>query len=241
MRAIWNECEQPTVDVWRYFKTSRFIDFLETSELYFASATQFEDKFEGCVAIQSPVYKVDPRYAEIEVTERAFFELKPLTKISCWHLAAFESDAMWKLYADFHKGVAIQSNPQLLASAIKPYRIQPEYTEEQLWGGEVRYLDMTQERLQTSMEKRFFYKHQAFAWEREYRMAISLRSAEEYGVKVPKEGIRVQTSPSDFIERIILGPHLSQAEQKSIRSAAQDAGIADRLEISTLLFNPRYI
>lgn len=100
MRAIWEDSFQPDTKIWRYFKPSRFIEFLETSELHFASANQFEDRFEGSVAIQSPHYLVDPRYAEIDGVEKAFRELKRLTKISCWHCASFESDAMWKLYAD---------------------------------------------------------------------------------------------------------------------------------------------
>ena len=241
MRAVWKDYNQPIDAIWRYFKTARFVDFLRNAELYFAAATQFEDKFEGCVAIQSPEYKIDPRYDEFEGTEKAFLALKRLTKISCWHCADFESDAMWKLYADLHKGVAVQTNPQLLATAIKPYRIKPEYAEEELWGSAVKYVDLTKVRLKGSMLDPFFYKHQAFSWEREYRLAFSLRTAEEFGVNVPDTGIKVQTKPSDFIERIILGPHLSMTEQDLIKSAAQDAGIADRLEMSTLLFRPRYI
>lgn len=81
-----------------------------TGELYFASAREFDDKFEGAVAIVSPEYKIDPRYAKTEGTEKAFEELKRLIKVSCWHRSLYESDAMWQLYADKWKGVAIQTN-----------------------------------------------------------------------------------------------------------------------------------
>ena len=56
---------------------------LSDNQIYFASANQFIDPFEGAVAVQMNAPR-DPRYAEMEPTERAFFELKRLTKISCW-------------------------------------------------------------------------------------------------------------------------------------------------------------
>ena len=73
----WNET------LWRYFSTERFLEVLNSSEMYFAAATQFEDPFEGAVAVISPEYKNDPRYEEMERYEKAFYELKRLTKISC--------------------------------------------------------------------------------------------------------------------------------------------------------------
>src|SRR4051812_44504506 len=91
--------------VWRYFKLDQFIEFINTSSLYFASARQFEDKFEGAVAVMPFGFPVDPRYAEPDNVDRAFEQLKRLTKISCWHKAVYESDAMWQLYANKKKGV----------------------------------------------------------------------------------------------------------------------------------------
>lgn len=72
--------------------------------LYFPAATQFEDPFEGAVAVLPHNWPVDPRYVEPELGERAFQQLRRLTKISCWHLADYEGDAMWKLYAATRKG-----------------------------------------------------------------------------------------------------------------------------------------
>ncbi|MEZ5941604.1 MAG: DUF2971 domain-containing protein [Planctomycetaceae bacterium] len=241
MRQIWDDDPNEDEALWRYFKTARFITFLETSHLYFAAATQFEDRFEGCVAVQSPEYKTDPRYAEKEHAEEAFAELKRLTKISCWHRADYESYAMWKLYAEFHKGVAVETTVHTLVHSVAPFNLQPNYGEETLLGGAIRYTDMTQVRLKTSMEKRFFHKHQAFAWEREYRLAISVRNAEEFGVSVPSEGILVSVDPSRMIKRIILGPRLPESERETITNAANAAGLSDRVALSSLLYNPRYV
>lgn len=110
MRIIGDQPLDMAEPLWRYFKTDRFLDILQSSRLYFAAALQFEDPFEGAVAVLPPGFPVDPRYANLESGERAFEELRRLTKVSCWHRAAYESDAMWQLYAGSRKGVAIRTN-----------------------------------------------------------------------------------------------------------------------------------
>ena len=228
--------------LWKYFRFDRFLSMLTDSRLYFASANQFIDPFEGAVAVQLNVPPPGPRYAEMESVERAFFRLKRLTKISCWHRAAYESDAMWKLYAGEHKGIAIYTTPNRIRSAFKPFRLEPEYGVEDLWGGPVQYVDLTKVRMRgVGMLDRFFFKHRAFEWEREYRLAISVRMAEEFGVAVPENGILVDVDLSALIERIVLGSTTTDAEQATVAQHVAAAGFSDRLELSTLLGQPRYV
>ena len=187
--------------LWKYFRPDRFISTLSDGNIYFASANQFDDAFEGAVAVQKSPQETDPRYSEMEATEEAFFQLKRLTKISCWHRADYESDAMWKLYAGVHKGVAICTTPDRMRKAFKPFRLKPEYGVEDLWAGPVDYVDLTQVRIKgASMLGRFFFKHRAFEWEREFRLAISLRTADEFGVSVPIDGISVQVDLNMLID-----------------------------------------
>lgn len=228
--------------LWKYFCFDRFLSTLTASRLYFASANQFTDPFEGAVAVQLNVPPPDPRYAEMETVERAFFQLKRLTKISCWHRAAYESDAMWKLYAGESKGIAICTTPDRIRAAFKPFRLKPEYGVEDLWGGPVEYVDLTQVRMRgVAMLDRFFFKHRAFEWEREYRLAISVRMAEEFGVQVPENGIFVDVDLSALIERIVLGSTTTEAERATVVQHVAAAGLGDRLELSTLLGQPRYV
>lgn len=164
----------------------------------------------------APGFPVDPRYAQIESSEKAFEDLRRLTKINCWHRASYESDAMWQLYAGAWKGVAICTTPSRIAAAATPFRIKPEYGHEELWAGNVRYVDLLKERLRVSMLDRFWYKHMAFSWEREFRLAISLRSAEEFGVVVPVDGIKVAFDIAQLVERIFIGPSLMDADAKAV-------------------------
>ncbi|SDU90518.1 hypothetical protein SAMN04490181_1318 [Pseudomonas brenneri] len=90
------------------------------------------------------------------------------------------------------------------------------------------------------MLERFMYKHQAFSWEQEFRLVISLRLAEEYGAEVPNEGIRVVVDLRLLVDRIYLGPHLAEEDIKAIRLAAEAAGVGDRVMVSSMLGVPRY-
>ncbi|HLP69654.1 MAG TPA: DUF2971 domain-containing protein [Rhizobium sp.] len=242
MRNIGDTAAEGNETLWKYFRFERFLSTLAESRLYFASANQFIDPFEGAVAVQLNVPPPDPRYAEMESVEHAFFQLKRLTKISCWHRADYESDAMWKLYAGEHKGIAICTTPDRMRAAFKPFRLKPEYGVEDLWGGPVQYVDLTRVRMRRlAMLDRFFFKHKAFEWEREYRLAISVRMAEEFGVRVPEHGIFVDVDLPTLIERIVLGSTTTEAERATVAQHVAAAGLSDRLELSTLLGHPRYV
>ena len=241
MRSIWKD-EQVALGepLWRYFRVDRLLETLRSGTLYFPSARQFEDPFEGAVAIQPHDWPVDPRYGESEVGEGAFEQLRRLTKISCWHRADYESDAMWKLYAAGRKGVAIRTTAERLAESLRPFRLAPNYGEEVPFWGNVHYVDLSTQRLRVGMEERFFFKHRAFEWEREFRVVISVRMAEEFAVPVPELGIDVGLDPTVLIESIYAGPSLDAAEREQLIQGCEAAGVTVPLTTSTLLGRPRY-
>ena len=242
MREVLSDTIDWDASLWRYFRPERFINALETRTMYFAAASQFDDEFEGAVAVQVDEGPNDPRYSEMERTEMAFFELKRLTKISCWHVAEYESDAMWKLYAGQNKGVAVCTTPERIRGAFKPFRLRPDCGVEDMWAGPVTYMDLTKVRMTNiGMLQRFFYKHRAFESEREFRLVISLRMAEEFGVKVPEHGISVEVDLDRLVNRIVLGSTTSTEQRKQIVRGVEHAGLGGRLERSTLLGRPRYI
>ena len=90
------------------------------------------------------------------------------------------------------------------------------------------------------MEERFFYKHRAFEWECEFRVAISVRMAEEVAVQVPELGIDVLFDPTVLIAAIYAGPSLEQHEREQVLDSCDAAGVAVQLTTSTLLGRPRY-
>src|SRR5438094_10228250 len=83
MRSVFADTEvDPQRPLWRYLSTERFVATLRSRTLNFSAATQFEDPFEGAVAVLPHDWPVDPRYAEPELGERAFEQLRRLTKIN---------------------------------------------------------------------------------------------------------------------------------------------------------------
>jgi hypothetical protein len=241
MRCIFkDEAVESGQSLWRYFRLDRIVESLRTQTLYFPSARQFEDPFEGATAVQPHDWPVDPRYDLLEGAEGAFEDLRRLTKISSWHCADYESDAMWKLYASERKGVAIRTTAERLRAGLLSFHLQPQYGEEEPYWGNVRYVDLFETRLRLSMEERFFYKHRAFEWEREFRIIISLRMASEFGVRVPELGINVPFDPAVLVESIYMGPSLAEPERVALKEACDLAGLAHEFKTSTILGRPRY-
>jgi hypothetical protein len=243
LKDFWKEGLTWDEPLWRYFRADRLAWLFDNSRLYFASPFQFEDAFEGCCALMSPDILVDPRYAEMGWDERPFFELRKNFKINCWHRADFESAAMWKLYADESKGAAICSTPERMRAAIKPYRVAETPAHEVPWAGNVRYQDFLKSpRLQLDLLTRFFFKHQAFAWEQEFRLVVSLHEASDFGVPgLPRDGIEVEVDLDALIERIVLGPSLTEEERESIKDHASRVGLGRRITQSSLCGRPRFI
>lgn len=241
MRNIWTDYEINLDEfLWRYFRADRLVATLKSNYIYFPAAIQFEDSFEGATAVLPYDFPFDPRYPELENIDQAFLELCRLTKVNSWHRAEYECNAMWKLYAEDSKGVAIRTTIKRLKTALLPFKLAPEYGEEKPFWGEIRYLDLHKVRLRASMEQRFFYKHQVYEWEREFRVVVSARAAEEYGVNVPENGIEVPYDPEALIESIVLGPNLPEGNREEVIEACTDLGIEERIVNSALLGKPRY-
>jgi hypothetical protein len=240
MRDVWETEIDRNEQLWRYFKVERFVWTLENSRLYFASPTQFGDRFEGARAVLPPDFPVDPRYTDMEGMERAFYALRKLMKINCWHRADYESDAMWKLYADQSKGVALCSTPERMRAGVTPFRLDPKYQPEIMWAGPVTYYDLLTTRLNVLGMKTYFCKHQAFSWEREFRLLVSLEMASEFGVNTPDLGIEVEVKLDTLVERIMLGPELSEDERQIIINQSRKVGLGDKVCESSLLGQPRF-
>ncbi|NQT27036.1 DUF2971 domain-containing protein [candidate division KSB1 bacterium] len=231
----------PDQKIWRYIKLNRFLDMIKDNMVHFASANQFDDLFEGAVAVQAYDFPVDPRYSEMDYTERAFFALKRLTKINCWHIEDYESAAMWQLYSDQGKGVAIVSTPRKIDNFLTSYKIKPEYKDENLWGGNVNYVNLLEEHLDVGMLERFYFKHNAFSWEKEFRCVVSLRYAEESGCQIPEFGIFLKANLLELIERIHIGPSIQPEQREKIFKECEKFELDDRIIVSSLLGRPKFV
>lgn len=224
-------------EIWRYLKTDRLIDIIVKEEIYFSSATQFtDDPYEGATSIIAQETSVP----SVNKFDDAFSQLRRLTKVLCWHISDHENDAMWKLYANSKKGLAITTRIEKLITSLEPYKIKPEYASEILNVGKIEYVDLMKDKINTNMLKRFFYKHNAFSWEKEFRLAISLRMAEEFGVSIPEDGILVKIKPKVLINNIYIGPSISAKDKEKILNICKKYDMEDKIKTSSLLGKPIY-
>lgn len=240
MKTVWDDQINVGTLLWRYFKTPRFVSLVQTARLYFSPVAHFDDRFEGAVAVIPPKL-VDPRYTESEFIDKAFEAQKDDINVSCWHEAEHESDAMWRLYAGDSKGVVLCSTLERMASAILPFHFTPTSQPEDIWAGPVRYVDLTRTRLRPNGMQRFFYKHVAFEFEKEFRLAFNLENAYLWNGRSGPEGVFVSVDLNLLIERIILGPQLSENERAEISEHVHAAGLEGRLVDSIMLGQPRYL
>lgn len=101
------------------------------------------------------------------------------TFISCWHGAAHESEAMWRLYSkDATEGVAVKTSVRRLVKALPTNRELAIYP--------VEYQDNYHLCLTDKPMKRFFTKRLAFEHEKEVRIILTQSSPQkERGFNVP--------------------------------------------------------
>lgn len=245
---------EPTTDetvIWRYMSAERFIDVLSGS-LYFAAATQFDDAFEGAIT-QAQFAKRRALHARLlgaerdldatmRSTSRAFAELRRLTKMNCWHASDHENVAMWERYLPKGTcGVAIQSTVGALRSALQPFRLDPRFGEENIVVRRVQYMNYsTDESPGQAMDAPFFYKRIEYRDEREVRAVLSLRMAEEFGVRVPDLGVAVGVDPCLLIAEVRVGPDCKSDDLSRVRSLMQARGVERPVARSTLSRRPVY-
>ncbi len=235
--------------IWRYMSLPR-LRSLFNDGLYFAAAHQFDDTFEGAIADEEVaarrawaerVYPDDPGGRE-EMFERvsgAFADLRRMMKISCWHCAEIENIAMWERYLpDGAPGVAIQSTVGQLKAALHPFRLMPEYGEERIFVGAVRYIDYRSDGMLDRHERGvFLHKRAEYRDEREIRAILSLRVAAEFNVSIPTDGVLVDIDRDVLVSGVRVRP---PAALEEVRQLVARAGLECPVEPSGLDTSPTY-
>lgn len=112
--------EDDDTPVWRYMDFPKFMWTLQESKLHFHRADLFGDPFEGTV----PAYVKEIRREEYEskreddsdfpedmdeIHAELSKRLRQFTFLNCWHQNPRESAAMWELYGEVGKSIAIES------------------------------------------------------------------------------------------------------------------------------------
>ncbi len=241
--------------IWRYMDFPKLESLLNDEAVYFASAMQFGDEWEGAItAIEQRRRVAWPERAlqdtglqtfHIKSLSKAFRQLAMMTKISCWYASEYESEAMWKLHVRQGKGIAICTTVRRLADSLRTFRLRPEYGEEDIFVGRVQYLDYDTEKMPNycvhdSMLNPFFFKRKNFGHEREVRAALPLRKAHEWGVDIPVDGVLVPADLEKFVTEVRLAPGSGDQETDTVCKLLKAKGLLCPLLRSEMDRKPTY-
>lgn len=187
--------------VWRYFDLPKFVHLLESKSLFFSRLDLLGDPFEGSVTqadltalseswwsmseqsgMPVGIYSEDHRLRERDPRHRIF--------VSCWHMSETESVAMWRIYADQIKGIAVKSSvKKLLAHLPNEGRIR-----------RVEYLDYLVGK--TAILSPVYCKRKAFEYECELRAVIPR------DLNPAPAGLPLHIDLNSVIEEIRLAPDM---------------------------------
>jgi hypothetical protein len=215
----------PESQLWRYMDLAKFVALLETQSLFFASATQLGDPFEGLYSARNidrthiiwpsvpPAEwgKMNDQIAQMRVNLKA---TRHHFCVSCWYESPTESDAMWKLYSQAGAGIAIQTT---CGSLCKSLASQPG----DVYVGRVSYIDYKRDFVpEGNIFGPFLHKRLAFQHEREVRALVWVRDtpAEKATERDSSGGVSIRVDLNILLKQVVVSPLSPQWFHKLVDS-----------------------
>lgn len=226
------------IKIWRFIDFTKFVDLIDTGQLYFCQLDKFEDPFEG-------TFPAGDRVSEDFIRSSAF--VRRFSYVNCWHMNDYESAAMWNIYLSSLNGVAIQSTYNLLKQSFSE-------TSENIYLSIVKYheyeskktVDLFKEnhwpnepRGSTIMSQVF--KRKSFEYESELR-AIYIDLPIEYDEsKIIRRnlptGTKIKIDLNKLIDKIYIAPKADKWFKELVASVTKKYGIVKAIEKSNLYEN----
>ena len=215
----------PKDTLWRYLSFEKFAILLSTKSLYFATADQFEDPFEGHVP--PPIMELYKRHTQrlgkkgSQAVLKLWEDWREWVMCSCWYHGNQESIAMWERekYSTHNSGIAIKTTVQCLEDS---------FTHEDdvdVYIGKVKYVDYqniddTPDILDMhTIYTPFFYKREAFESEKEVRAIIDASPYIKERFYEVKVGFSLKPEEFDLktLQRKMRSPKNNKDKGKNLR------------------------
>ena len=207
--------------VWRYMDFAKFVALLRQQGLYFTSAKNFSDPFEGAIGLANNQEKWDNHYLEFfreavstepsgypkvenlkqeleGEARRLLEEMKMFSPhvrnalVSCWHENDDEFEALWQLYCPLlGPGLAIKTTVGDLWDATSEAG--------HAIVGRVKYMDF-REGYASIQNERIFCKRRSLSHEREVRIVI------QNDRRDPTDGLELPCDLEKLIHEIVVSP-----------------------------------
>jgi hypothetical protein len=240
--SVFKKPEDINVKVWRYMDFTKFVYLLEKESLFFTRADKFNDPFEGILNDFTTKQFREYYFNELKFGEDSFEDIlfyfeksRQWTKINCWHMNNFESDAMWKLYLKSYEGIAIQSTFDRLCTAFNK-------TEEPILIGTVQYEDYNSYVIPVgNVYHKYLTKRKSFEHEKEIRAIIDYMPFKDGKIDF-SEPLQVgEDIPVDLevlIEKVYVSPDSPKWIYDLVVSVLKKYGL-DRIEVIQSDLNSR--
>lgn len=226
--------EEKDIKIWRYLDFTKFVSMLETSSLFFTLAEDLNDPFEGSFsetnkALRSSLYekKFFPEFVSKHHKRKE-------VAVSCWHMNAHESAAMWKLYSKTNEAVCVQSTYQGLRNIL------PELFKVAI----VKYVDYDSDWIpEYHPLAAFLFKRKSFEHENELRAIVDLgdinpETLDFHGIKKTDTGIYKRVKLSKLVESIYVAPETPDWFHALVRQVATRYGLRAKVIRSSLETEP---
>lgn len=253
MYCKFAECETPPDNrtVWRYMNLAKFLDLLNSQELFFSRLGALTDKYEGAMSTPTmeevqrllpPDYRMATR-DDMRFTEVTYHLMRASTFINCWHMNTNESAAMWSQYA--RDGIAIKSTIGRMKDAF-------EVVPQDIFIGKVRYMNFTIGRMNAnSAVSPVFFKRLSFGHEQEVRAVLLDFPAGPDGSSMSHEylkdarnwpnGSRIRVDVDRLIQRVHVSPGRPDWYRELVHSLVHRLGYSVPIEASRIDKRPNFI
>jgi hypothetical protein len=243
LKSVFIKPENENIKIWRFMNFPKYVSLLENQDLYFSSAKNMPDEFEG-VAPRRNVEKLNKTFEKIGVsTELAKLAndnlelFKKTVLVNCWHMNDDESDTMWGKYVRDDVGVVIQSTFKKFESVFS------EYSDIHL--GIIRYINFEiEETPKGNFYHDFLHKRKQFTGDQELR-AITHYKTDSNPVSEEElnsiTGRSVKINLNELIEKIYVSPTSPAWFLELTKSVTKKFGITAPVEESTISQKPDYV
>lgn len=172
--------------------------------------------------------------------EKSYEKLVKEITVNCWHQNMHESEAMWRLYSDENKGVAIKTTVSSLVASFQEY-------DKSIQIGRVKYLDFNDDTLtpkDCSVEgyRAPLLKRASFAHENEVRCFIHAKSFTGCkNIKIDASADFVPVCTKTLIEQIYISPFAKEPFNSSVRAICGKYDFSEKVIQSSLLDSSSFL
>ena len=237
--------ENPHATIWRYMDFTKFASMLVRWGLLLVRSDKLGDPFEGAYPIANKAGRLERWERAIgrsldgdtgkqllwSVSQQAR-ELRPITLVNCWHQSEHESAAMWRLYAEQGRGIAIKTTFQKLYESLP----------DDVYLGVVKYIDYEKETItEWNGFAPYLHKRISFAHEAEVRAIKLARKRSQEGVLEPPDlGEWVEVDLRYLLDEIRLSPDSNKEYRDLVQSLVAKFDMQTTVTTSQLDEEPFY-